>query len=117
MTASPRKRVGFRVLFPGFVNERKVVFTQFQRLPSLSSIELLGGGEVLQIFVVGPDFKLQLTALQIVSPFVEGPHDRQHFLVVDVVVLFGVVWSLGHKCNWNPDPVLALCQACPHGLI
>jgi hypothetical protein len=47
--------------------------------------------EVLQILVIGPDVELQLTALQIVPPLVEGPHNRQHFLVVDVIVSFGVI--------------------------
>jgi hypothetical protein len=79
------------MLLPGFINEREVLFTELQRPSGLSSIELLRGDEVLQILVVGPDFELQLTALQIVSPLVEGPHDRQYFLVVDVVVFLGVI--------------------------
>jgi hypothetical protein len=57
----------------------------------LLSIEFLHGGEVFQIFVVSPDFKPQLTALEIVLSLIEGPHDSQHFFVVDVVVPLGVV--------------------------
>jgi hypothetical protein len=90
MTASSRKRVGFRMLLPRFMDEREVVFAELQRPPGLLSIEFLCRGEVLQILVVRPNFELQLTALQIVSPLVEGPHNRQHFLVVDLVVSFGV---------------------------
>jgi hypothetical protein len=63
MAALPRKGVGFRVLFPGFMNEREVVFAEFQRPPGLSSIEFLRRGEVLQILVVGPDLEFPLTAL------------------------------------------------------
>jgi hypothetical protein len=57
----------------------------------LSPIKFLHGGEVFQIFVVGPDLELQLTALEIVPPLIQGAHNSQHFFVVDVVVPFSVV--------------------------
>jgi hypothetical protein len=76
---------------PGFIDEHEVIFTELQRPLGQSSIEFLRGGEVFQIFGVSPDLKLQLTALKIVSPLIEGPHDSQHFFVVDVVVPLGVI--------------------------
>jgi hypothetical protein len=79
------------MLLPGFMDEREVIFAELQRPSGLSSIEFLCGGEVFQTFVIGPDLKLQLTALEIVSPLVEGLHDSQHFFVVDVVVPLGAV--------------------------
>jgi hypothetical protein len=71
MTASPQKHINFPMLFPGFMDQCKVVFAELQRPLGLLSVKFLCGGEVFQIFVVGPDFKLQLTALEIVPPLVE----------------------------------------------
>jgi hypothetical protein len=79
------------MLFPGFMDERKVVFAELQRQSGLSSVKFLRGGKVFQIFVVSPDLKLQLIALEIVPPLVEGTHNSQHFFVVDVVVLLSVI--------------------------
>jgi hypothetical protein len=73
------------------MDQCKVIFTELQRPPGLLPVEFLRGGEVLQIFVVSPDLKLQLTALEVVSPLVKGSHDSQHFFVVDIVVPLGVV--------------------------
>ena len=48
--------------------ESKVEACKVERPPGLPAIEVLGGHEVLQVFVVHPDLKLVLSAFYEVSP-------------------------------------------------
>ena len=45
------------------------------------------GTEILEVFVVHPDFKLQFCSLQIVPSCFKTPNDCQHLFVMDFVVL------------------------------
>jgi len=52
----------------------------------LPPVQLLGCHEVLQVLVVRPDLALMFCALDKVSPLLEGSDDRQHLLVMDLIV-------------------------------
>ena len=59
---------------------------QIFRPASLTTAELLGGREVLQVVVVGVDLDGVRRTLQVGTPLFEGLEDSKQFLVVDIVV-------------------------------
>src|SRR6266403_2728983 len=70
--------------------------------PSLTAVELLCRHEVLQVLVVRPDFKLVMRAFQEIAPVLQGMDDCQHLLVVDLIVTFHSIETLGIVGNWMP---------------
>ena len=64
----------------------KIESGQEQGPSGLSTVELLGSHEVLEVFVIGPNLKLVLSPFYEVPPLFHGSDDRQHFLVMDLVV-------------------------------
>ena len=56
--------------------------------PSLSSVQLFGRHEVFQVLVIRPDLAFVFCTFNKVPLLLKGSDDRQHFLVVDLVVLF-----------------------------
>src|SRR5271169_4938526 len=73
----------------------------------LPPVEVLGLLEVLQVLVVGPNLYRVLSAFEEVPPLFERPDDREHLLVVDLVVTLHVVEALGVEGDRVPLPVRA----------
>jgi hypothetical protein len=64
----------------------KIEAREVQRPPCLSPIELLGCAEVLQVLMVRPYFHLMSSAFKEMSPFFETANNREHLLVMDLIV-------------------------------
>ena len=83
---------------------------QVQELLWLPSVQLLGCYDlschkVLEILVVCPNFKFLLSPLQKVFLLFHPSDDGQHFLVVNLVVLFHCIEALGVESYWMPLPI------------
>jgi len=68
----------------------------------LPLVQLLGRHEVLQVLVVRPDLALMFRALDKVPPLLEGLDDRQHLLVVDLIVPLDGGQGLGEEGDRVP---------------
>ncbi|KAG6859798.1 hypothetical protein C0993_003471, partial [Termitomyces sp. T159_Od127] len=58
------------------------------------------------ILVIGPNLKLMPGALQEVPPFLKGPDDGQHLLVMDLVVALYRIQAFGVEGHWMPLPII-----------
>jgi hypothetical protein len=63
------------------------------------SVELFGHHEVLQVFVVSPNLRFALGSLQEMLPLFQCTDDGQHFLIMNLVVLFHCIEALGVEGN------------------
>jgi len=70
------------------VLEHEVEAGEVEGPPSLSSVQLFGRHEVFQVLVVCPDLAFVFHTFNKVPPLLESSDDRQHFLVMDLVVPF-----------------------------
>ena len=86
MVSSVRERVGLTHGLTGAVMECEVEVCEVERPAGLPVVEVLGSHEVLQVLVVCPDFKLVFRSFDEVSPFLQCTDDREHFLVVYLVI-------------------------------
>jgi len=86
----------------GFVMECEVEAGQVKGPLGLPPVQLLGRHEVLQVLMVRPDLALIFRALNEVPPLLEGSDDRQHLLVVDLIVLLDGGQGLGEEGNRVP---------------
>jgi len=86
----------------GFVVECEVEAGGVERPLGLPPVQLLGRHEVLQVLVVCPDLALMFCALDKVPPLLEGSDDRQHLLVVDLIVLLNRGQGLGEEGDRVP---------------
>src|ERR1700712_5267451 len=102
MIRSPGERVRLTHQVSGLVVQHEVEPGQVQRPPHLPSVEVLRLPEVLQVLVVGPDLDPVLRALEEMSPFLERPDDREHLLVVDLVVTLDQAQALGEERDRVP---------------
>ena len=68
--------------------EREVEAGEVEGPPSLSSVQLFGRHEVFQVLVIRPDLAFVFRTFNEVPPLLKSSDDRQHFLVVDLVVPF-----------------------------
>jgi len=66
--------------------EREVKAGEVERPSGLPLIQLLGRHEVLQVLVICPDLALVFSTFNEVLPLLESSDDRQHLLVVDLIV-------------------------------
>ena len=87
------------------VVEGEVVLRELGEPARLPAVELLRLAEVLEVLVVGPDLELR-RALEEVAPVLEAQHDREHFLVVDLVVALRVRHGLRVVCDGMPLSVI-----------
>ena len=55
----------------------------------LSSVEVLGGTEVGEVFVVGEDLDGEGGSMEVVSPRFQGTDDSEEFSVINVIVSLG----------------------------
>jgi hypothetical protein len=69
-------------------------------------VEFLCRHEVLQVFVVCPDFDPVVGAFQEMVPVLQSSHDCQHFLVMDLIVPLHCVETFGVVSNRMPLVVL-----------
>jgi len=84
------------------VVECEVEAGEVERPSGLPPIQLLSCHEVLQVLVVHPDLALMFRALDKVLPLLEGSDDRQHLLVVDLIVPLDGGQGLGEERDWVP---------------
>jgi hypothetical protein len=68
-----------------------------KRPPSLSSVQLLGSAEVLKVLVICPDLELARSTFQEVSPVLQCTDDRQHLLIMDLVIPLNQTETLGEE--------------------
>src|SRR3978361_421891 len=108
MIRSPGERVWPTHQASGLVVQREVEPGQVQRPPRLPSVEVLRLPEVLQVLVVGPDLDWVLRALEEMSPFLKRLDDREHLLVVDLVVTLDRAQALGEERGRVPLAIGAL---------
>ena len=54
----------------------------------LSTVEVLGGTEVGEVFMIGKDLDRKWGSMEVMSPGFQGSDDGKEFSVIDVVVLF-----------------------------
>ena len=84
------------------VVECEVKLGKVQRPPSLLSVQLLGGMEVLKVLVAHPNLKLAWGAFEVVPAFLQCMDDCQHLLVMDFVVLLDRAEAFGEEGDWVP---------------
>ena len=82
-------------IFPWNVFESKVELRQVEQPPGLAAIQIARLSEVSQVFVVCEDLDRGGGAEEIVAPGIEGSHDSEQFLIVDVVVALSRAKRLG----------------------
>jgi len=82
--------------------EREDEVGEVERPSGLPLIQLLGHHEVLQVLVIRPDLALVFSAFDEVLPLLESSDDRQHLLVVDLVVLLNGEEGLGEESDQVP---------------
>jgi len=86
------------------MNQLEVKVSQVQRPTGLAMIEFLSRHEVLQVFVVHPDFYRVLSSFQKVPPLFQRTNDSKHLLVIDLVVLFH--WRQGFAVESYQVPLV-----------
>ena len=84
----------------------KVKPGQIEGSSGLPLVELLGGSEILEGFVIHPDLKLQLGPFKEVLPFFQCSDNGYHFFVVDLIVPFYRAETLGEEHNKVPLSIL-----------
>jgi len=99
MVGSAGERIWFTHQLPGFVMECEVEVGEVERPSGLPPVQLLGHHKVLQVLVVRPDLAPMFCALDKVLPLLEGLNDRQHLLVVDLVVPLDGGQGLGEESD------------------
>src|ERR1700728_4126973 len=87
--------------------EREVETGQVERPACLATVEFLCCTEVLQVFVVCPDFDGMACSLKVMPPLLQGTDDREHLGVVDLVVTLHRTEAFGQESHWMPLSVLA----------
>ena len=54
----------------------------------MPTVELFGRHEVLQVFVISPDFASVFRTFDEMPPLLQSANDGEHLLVVDLIVPF-----------------------------
>jgi hypothetical protein len=57
MVKNARKGIGFDILGTRAIREREVKTSEKECPPRLPGVESLGGSDIFQIFVIGPNYK------------------------------------------------------------
>ena len=105
---SSRQDIGFRILFPGDMMERKVIVLELSKPSCLSSIEFLRLFEVLEIGVIRPDLKFVFRIDKIATKFFKSQHDGEELAVVNFIISLCSVQCFGHISDWPPFIILFL---------
>ena len=77
MVISPGEEVCLLVGGAWLMVEGEVILSQLGDPSCLSSVELLGFSEVLEVLMICPDFYLLCRTHQVMSPFGQGEHDGE----------------------------------------
>ncbi len=88
VVCSLREKVCLLVGCASFMMKGEMVFCWLSDPSSLSSVYLLGLSEVLEILVICPDLEVLVCAHEVVPPLFEREHDREEFLVINLIVTF-----------------------------
>ena len=83
----------------------------------LSTVQLLGLPEVLDVFVIGSNFKLMLCPHQVLPPVTQGFHDCQEFPIIDLIVALHLRQGPGLIDHWVPLVVIEMAQYGPIGIV
>src|SRR3981189_1243540 len=92
---------------PRLVLQREVEAGEVERPSRLSAIELLCNSKVFEVLVVSEDLNRMTRPLEVVAPFLETSNYRQHFHVVDLIVVFDRTEHLGQERHWVPLAIFA----------
>ena len=106
MVRPVRKGVWFTHRPSRFVVEREVKAGEVERPSGLPPVQLLGCHEILQVFVICPDLALVFCAFDEVSPLLESSDNRQHLLVMDLIVPLDGGERLGEEGNQMPLSII-----------
>jgi len=88
MVCPVREHVRFIHQLHGSVTEREVGLGEVEGPVHLSSVELFGCREILEVLVVHPYLAGVFGAFNEVPPLLQRPDDSEHLLVVDLMVAF-----------------------------
>jgi hypothetical protein len=86
MIQTPGERVWFTHRAPRLVVKLEIKPGQIQGPPRLLPVEILRLPEILQVLVVSPDLDQMLRTFEEVPPLLKGSDDREHLVVVDLIV-------------------------------
>ena len=81
-----REGVGARKEFSRDMDHFQVKVCEVHEPAGLSSVEVLGGMEVGEVFMVGEDLDGEGGSVEVVSPRFQGMNDGEEFPVINVVV-------------------------------
>ena len=101
---SPRQGIGDGVASSGAVDDDEVEAREELGPAGLTAGEGFGGGKVLKRLVIGVDGERRWVPFAVMAPLLETLDDRQHFLVMDLVVEFGRVELArveGDRAEWR----------------
>lgn len=93
-----------------FVLEGEVVVCKLREPVSLSTVQLRGLLEVLQVLVISEDLDNMLRSQEILTPLFQRMHDGQQLLVIDLIVAFCHGHSFGKIGDRAPFFLLLLRQ-------
>ncbi len=88
MIVASGEQVGLLILGARLVVESEMILCQLGDPSCLSSVQLLGELEVLEILMVHPDFYIFSGAHKVMAPFGECEHDGEQLFVVNLLVFF-----------------------------
>ncbi len=106
------KQVSFYILGTRLVMECEVVFCELSDPVGLSSVQLLGESEILEVLMICPDFYVFSCAHEVMAPFGERKHDCEPLFVVDLVISFCCTERFRHESHWAPGSILVLTKHC-----
>src|SRR3981189_741423 len=92
---------------PRLVLQREVEAGEVERPSRLSAIDLLCNSKVLEVLVVSEDLNWMARPLKVVAPLLKTSNYRQHFHVVDLIVVFNRTEHLGQERHWVPLAIFA----------
>jgi len=87
-----------------------MVVCELREPTSLSAVKFLRLLEIGKVLMIGPDLKGVCCAHEVMTPFGKGNHDREHFLIIDLIFELGGSKSLREISDWFPHIKVALRQ-------
>jgi hypothetical protein len=101
MVWTPGQSIGL-VKGPRFVDDAEVILGKKESPAVLAAGGLLFCSEVLEVIMVGPNFKDVRVAFEVVAEGFKGFDDGKEFFIVDVIIKLGRVEGLGVIGNGVP---------------
>jgi hypothetical protein len=84
----------------------------------LTTGKFLFGAEILEVAMVGPNFKRFGVAFEVVAKGLKGTDNGKEFFIVNVIILFGIDQGLRVISDWVPTvKKVRLFKDCANGKI